>query len=324
MKKTFILSAALVAAFGMNAEVVDYDFNTNPAFFKLLQTPEAEDGLGWSGNYDFIDKNGATKNTDNEPMIYKPEGAEKGIARANRIVSLLDGMTYLLEPEANTYDYTVATEEILNQPYISWGEKGVTRTIWMSGWGTEDAWTDANYNAASEDNWVSSKHGIQFSRIGTLNMVSRGDTWIQFPAVQGPAKLTVWAGPLYDSKNKQDCQVRVTPVVDGVVGENQIIFNKPVTEDMASTDNALAKNKRYYKSEYSYDGTGKVSFRVGPEQNQLFLMHVRIENSNQSGIEDIIVNESDENAPVYNVLGQQVDASYKGIVIKNGKKYIQK
>ena len=43
-----------------------------------------------------------------------------------------------------------------------------------------------------------------------------------------------------------------------------------------------------------------------------------------SGIEDIIVDEADENAPVYNVLGQQVDASYKGIVIKNGKKYIQK
>lgn len=30
------------------------------------------------------------------------------------------------------------------------------------------------------------------------------------------------------------------------------------------------------------------------------------------------------NAPVYNLAGQQVGASYKGVVIKNGKKYVQK
>ena len=30
------------------------------------------------------------------------------------------------------------------------------------------------------------------------------------------------------------------------------------------------------------------------------------------------------NAPVYNLAGQQVNASYKGVVIKNGKKYVQK
>lgn len=34
--------------------------------------------------------------------------------------------------------------------------------------------------------------------------------------------------------------------------------------------------------------------------------------------------EADANAPVYNLAGQQVDGSYKGIVIKNGKKVIQK
>ena len=33
---------------------------------------------------------------------------------------------------------------------------------------------------------------------------------------------------------------------------------------------------------------------------------------------------SDENAPIYNLSGVRVDASYKGIVIKNGKKYLQK
>ncbi len=43
----------------------------------------------------------------------------------------------------------------------------------------------------------------------------------------------------------------------------------------------------------------------------------------QSGIDDIIV-DTDNNAPIYNLLGIQVDENYKGIVIKNGKKYIQR
>ena len=121
MKKSLILSAALFAAFGANAEVYTYDFNKTPEFFKLLQLPESEDGLGWTGNYDLIYKDGTTKNTDGEAMIYKPEGAEKGIARANRLISLYDGQTYLFTEEANSYDYPVADETILSQPFLSWG-----------------------------------------------------------------------------------------------------------------------------------------------------------------------------------------------------------
>ena len=43
-----------------------------------------------------------------------------------------------------------------------------------------------------------------------------------------------------------------------------------------------------------------------------------------AGVGSIEAAPLNENAPVYNVMGQNVDASYKGIVIKNGKKYIQK
>lgn len=35
-------------------------------------------------------------------------------------------------------------------------------------------------------------------------------------------------------------------------------------------------------------------------------------------------NKNDENAPMYNIAGQRVDASYKGVVIRNGKKYLLK
>lgn len=317
MKKSLILSAALFAAFGANAEVYTYDFNKTPEFFKLLQLPESEDGLGWTGNYDLIYKDGTTKNTDGEAMIYKPEGAEKGIARANRLISLYDGQTYLFTEEANSYDYPVADETILSQPFLSWGEKGITRVIWMSGWGSEDAWEDKTYNAATEADWVSTKHALQFGRIGTLGMVSRGDTWVQFPAVQAPAKLTVYVGSFSDSSSKtQALKTAVTPVVDGVAQEKVIICNEA---------SGTFTEKRYYKKEYTYNGTGKVAFRVGPEDQQMYLFHTTIETLGESGIEDVIATPvEDENAPAYNVLGIQVDENYKGIVIKNGKKYIQK
>ncbi len=42
-----------------------------------------------------------------------------------------------------------------------------------------------------------------------------------------------------------------------------------------------------------------------------------------AGVANIAVAES-ENAPIYNLQGVQVDENYKGIVIKNGKKYINK
>ena len=46
-------------------------------------------------------------------------------------------------------------------------------------------------------------------------------------------------------------------------------------------------------------------------------------NGNTSGIK-IITAEVDANAPAYNLAGQKVDNSYKGLIIKNGKKVINK
>jgi hypothetical protein len=33
--------------------------------------------------------------------------------------------------------------------------------------------------------------------------------------------------------------------------------------------------------------------------------------------------DADANAPAYNVAGQRVNSSYKGVVVKNGKKFIK-
>lgn len=46
--------------------------------------------------------------------------------------------------------------------------------------------------------------------------------------------------------------------------------------------------------------------------------------NDENGIGEIFASEANVDAPVYNVLGQKVDASYKGIVIKNGVKCVRK
>lgn len=42
------------------------------------------------------------------------------------------------------------------------------------------------------------------------------------------------------------------------------------------------------------------------------------------GIEDVPASASDENGVIYNLAGQKVQESYKGIIIKNGRKYLNK
>lgn len=328
MKKTLLFAAALAASLAANADVFNYGFgyadNAEFPFISLLNNEDSE--FYFPGNYDLVDKYGkAMPNTIALSVLNTPEGADKGVLDLNLAISMLDGQIYKLTPDAVVTDETVDIEEMpaenYNYPFLSWGPQGVTRTIFMPGWGTEDAWTDADYNAAVEADWVATKNGVQFTRLGTQGIVSRGDTYFQYPAVTGKVTVTVWAGSNLGGTANPDnvLQVAVTPVFDGVADPDQakvISVESPVT-------------KRYYKLEsVEFDATGKeLAVRVGANNSQLNLMYVSIEGdpvSPEGGIADIIADNDAANSPAFNLLGIQVDENYKGIVIKNGKKFVQK
>lgn len=310
MKKSLILSAALLAAFGMKAEVINYDFNTNPVFCSVLYAPEEEDGWAWSGEYDFIDKTGMAVNTDGS--MFNAKNAD-GVweATKNRAISLADGLTYTLEGEEGDF-----TPIDMSQPFICWKQDGVgpARTHLFNSWNSTESYEDKDYGAASEDDFIASKGAIAFLRNG--NTGSRTGTYVQFPAVKNPTKVTIWIGNQGGSYHEMGLYAEVTPVVNGVEGE-MIPVQGP--EDY--------KAKRYYKLEAALpaDLAGDVAFRVGCGGSQLQIYHVAIETAEgTTAIEDIIANDNNENAPVYNVMGIEVDENYKGVVIKNGKKYIQR
>lgn len=310
MKKSLIISATLLAAFGMKAEVINYDFNTNPVFCSVLYAPEEEDGWAWTGEYDFIDKTGMAANTDGSMFNVKnADGVWE--ATKNRVISLVDGLTYTLEGEDGDF-----TPIDMSHPFISWKQDGVgpARTHLFNSWNSSESYEDKDYGAASEEDFIASKGAIAFLRNG--NTGSRTGTFVQFPAVSNPTKMTIWIGNQGGSYHEMGLYAEVTPIVNGVEGE-MIPVQGP--DDY--------KAKRYYKLDVALPAglSGDVAFRVGCGGSQVQIYHVAIEAAgSSSAIENIIANDADENAPVYNVMGVQVDENYKGVVIKNGKKSIQR
>ncbi len=330
MKKSLLLSAAALATvFGVNAQdtpgVVVWDFNTH-GIFANFQDPEAMENR--SSNYDFIDKTGKTANTDGEQMTYNTF-ADDGTTKIwhsinNRVISLYDGATYLIEADANDanaaeFDYEVfpgSDPEVAKHPFIGWeqgdeasNKVGPSRTIWMIGWGTLDAWADNDYNAVDEANWVATKHALAFLR--NANSGSRKQTFVQFPEVSLPCDVEVYLGTP-GGKYAKELNATYQLVQGGVEGEKVQICND--TEFVA---------KRFYKKSFTIDGTGEAAVRIGCNNHELYVYHV-VFKMKDSGVDNVVVDAIDENAPVYNVFGQRVDDSYKGIVIKGGKKYVQK
>ena len=59
-------------------------------------------------------------------------------------------------------------------------------------------------------------------------------------------------------------------------------------------------------------------------KNQLGIYGYKFTPSEGSGISTVKAAAEDADAPVYNLAGQKVDKSFKGVVVKNGKKMIQK
>ena len=70
-----------------------------------------------------------------------------------------------------------------------------------------------------------------------------------------------------------------------------------------------------------YDITGILG-TFNETTNEVFLLN--IEKNIPSGINKVEAEELDENAPVYNLAGQRVSKDTKGIVIQNGKKFVNK
>ena len=92
------------------------------------------------------------------------------------------------------------------------------------------------------------------------------------------------------------------------------------------TAKIMASFKDYENPDVSAYELGKVaSFTFTNTGEQPFaVLVVEYEAGSADGIADINADVNDANAPAYNLAGQRVNANAKGLVIKNGKKYVNK
>lgn len=74
------------------------------------------------------------------------------------------------------------------------------------------------------------------------------------------------------------------------------------------------------------EAAGSKSFKLsrGKASTNTFITALKIARQGGTGIENVKAQTIDMNAPIYNLSGQMVDKSYKGVVIQNGRKMIQK
>ena len=89
-----------------------------------------------------------------------------------------------------------------------------------------------------------------------------------------------------------------------------------IEEGATSVELPLGTNKNKVKQIYI----------KGPAGAQFVLAdaYICVKDYTPTGIKGIVATPVSENAPIYNLAGQQVAKSYKGIVIQDGKKFVQK
>lgn len=287
---------------GAQADTIEYDFNTNPPFFAEFSDEESD--YYTTGNYDFIDKYGCAVNIDGEWFKTNETGVDADwTGVTTRCIDLVDGLAYDRDAADQTH------------PLIVWTEKGPARVIRMGGWGTLGAWEDRekdDYMAATAEDHIATKHALAFLRSG--NGGSRTETYLQVPGVVGPATVDLYIGHT-GSSYVNVLEAAVIPVINGEEQEMIVAQKGEVRDDTTA--------KRMYKVTVDVPQEGDMKLLVGCKGSELHLYHLVI-NNNSASIANIIADQDNADAPVYNIMGQRVDSSYKGLVISNGVKYIQK
>ena len=115
-----------------------------------------------------------------------------------------------------------------------------------------------------------------------------------------------------DAEGKAVCDQKLYPGVANII-EFSLKGGKDVTsKDEEGNDVTTFDAKDTYYTFQKYSGTGNI-----------LISSIEITPANASGISTVKAN-VENNSAIYNIAGQKVAKDYKGLVIKNGKKMIQK
>lgn len=191
---------------------------------------------------------------------------------------------------------------------------------------------------------------------GKANITAEFEGNDEYEAAKVSYELTVKDVPSVDLKNTPETAYTVAKALELIAAGEGLDANVYVkgqitnieevnTEQYGNatytiSDDATAANALIIYRGYYYDKgkfTSKDQIKVGDVvvvYGKLIKFHEKFEmsagnyiysiNGVVSGVSNITVDENNVDAPAYNIAGQRVNDAYKGIVVKNGKKYLNK
>ena len=245
-------------------------------------------------------------------------------------------------------------------PGLSWGT--ATRTVTIGAEDNKFPTLTNTYNLAvkysSDDPDVAAIDAttgeITLVMAGKANITAEFEGNDEYEAAKVSYELTVKAASTVNIKNTPETAYTVAKALELInAGEGldakvyvkgQITSIKEVSASFGNatydiSDDATAANKLTVYRGYFYDNgkfTSSDQIKVGDvvvvygklvKFYEKFEMnsgnHIYSINGVASGVDNITVDKNVD-APAYNVAGQRVNDAYKGIVVKNGKKYLNK
>ena len=245
-------------------------------------------------------------------------------------------------------------------PGLSWGT--ATRTVTIGAEDNEFPTLTNTYNLAvkysSDDPDVAAIDAttgeITLVMAGKANITAEFEGNDEYEAAKVSYELTVKAASTVDLKNTPETAYTVAKALELIAAgegldakvyvKGQITSIKEVSASFGNatydiSDDATAANKLTVYRGYFYDNkhfTSNDQIKVG----NVVVVYGKLVNYNNntpqvtnssiyslngvvSGVDNITVDKNVD-APAYNVAGQRVNDAYKGIVVKNGKKYLNK
>ena len=245
-------------------------------------------------------------------------------------------------------------------PGLSWGT--ASRTVTIGAEDNEFPTLTNTYNLAvkysSDDPDVAAIDAttgeITLVMAGKANITAEFEGNDEYEAAKVTYELTVKAASTVDLKNTPETAYTVAKALELIAAgegldakvyvKGQITSIKEVSASFGNatydiSDDATAANKLTVFRGYFYDNkhfTSNDQIKVG----NVVVVYGKLVNYNNntpqvtnssiyslngvvSGVDNITVDKNVD-APAYNVAGQRVNDAYKGIVVKNGKKYLNK
>lgn len=208
-----------------------------------------------------------------------------------------------------------------------------------------------NYNSTVNTYVREGESAIELRTLGfdmPVNSTISGNVKVNLAFTNGIPYLVANDATTDDELNIQESTEAAEPVVATIadIVANKYMNNLVIVKDVKFTIEKTTSGDKEYTNYYINDGDAKVQlydkFKVSDlatltsgetyTVQGLFgaifngvpeiLMTKKV--AETTGISNITTDAADVNAPVYNLAGQKVGKDFKGVVVKAGKKYVQK